>query len=87
MKIEEAKNYIKMIIKRKEIPDSAKALGYVYASEAIETVLAELDKKNRIIDKMAEKLVQSTEWYYSEFDNYTKEQFIDYFEKKVSDKQ
>ena len=42
---------------------------------------AELEKKDKIIDKMAEKLVKDTEWFYSEFDNYTKEDFIEYFTK------
>ena len=80
MKIEEVKNYYLELKPNKEWVESIKADFFF---EFAETVLAELDKKNRIIDKMAEKLVQSTEWYYSEFDNYTKEQFIDYFEKKV----
>jgi len=39
MGLEEAKKYIRMIIRQQEIPDSAKALGYVYASEAIETII------------------------------------------------
>ena len=54
MNIEEAKKYIRMIIRKKEIPDSAKALGYVYAEESIETILSELDKKDKVIDMMAE---------------------------------
>ena len=56
MDIEEAKEYIKMIIRKQEIPDSAKALGYVYATEAIETVLSELEKKDKIINEMATTL-------------------------------
>ena len=34
---------------------------------------------------MTEKLIEDTEWYYSEFDNYTKEQFIDTI-KKIANK-
>lgn len=56
MKLEEAKKYIKMIILRQEIPDSAKALGYVYAEEAIETVLNELENKDAVINEMAKEL-------------------------------
>ena len=52
MKLEEAKKYIKMIILRQEIPDSAKALGYVYAEEAIETVLNELDIKDAKVERL-----------------------------------
>lgn len=52
---------------------------------AIETVLSELKKKDKIIDLMAEELVKAHEWFYSEFDNYTKEDFIKYFEKKTEE--
>lgn len=42
-------------------------------------------KKDKIIDLMAEELVKAHEWFYSEFDNYTKEDFIKYFENKVEE--
>lgn len=42
-------------------------------------------KKDKIIDLMAEELVKAHEWFYSEFDNYTKEDFIKYFERKVEE--
>ena len=45
----------------------------------------ELDKKNKQIDLMADKLVEAHEWFYSEFDNFTKEDFIKYFERKVEE--
>ena len=48
----------------------------------IETVLNLLEKKDKIIDLMAKELVKAHEWFYSEFDNYTKEDFIKYFENK-----
>ena len=54
----------------------------VTASE-IETVLNLLEKKDKEIDLMAKELVKAHEWFYSEFDNYTKEDFIKYFERKV----
>lgn len=43
----------------------------------------ELKKKDRQIDLMAKELVKAHKWFYSEFDNYTKEDFIKYFERKV----
>lgn len=57
---------------------------YCYSHcKAIDTVLNELEKKDKVIDKMAEKLVEAHEWFYSEFDNYTKEDWKEYFYKKV----
>ena len=47
----------------------------------------EIKKKDKIIDLMAEELVKAHEWFYSEFDNYTKEDFIKYFEYKVKEEQ
>lgn len=52
-------------------------------SIAIETVLNLLEKKGKIIDLMAEQLVKAHEWFYSEFDNYTKEDFVKYFNQKI----
>lgn len=61
-------------------------------SQAIETVLnlikeqqEKLEKKDKIIDLMADKLVEAHEWFYSEFDNFTKEDFIKYFERKIEE--
>jgi hypothetical protein len=51
-----------------------------------EEILEELDKKDKIINEMAEMLVEDHEWFYSEFDNYTKQDFIEYFTKKVEGK-
>ena len=50
---------------------------------AIETVLSELEKKEAIIKLMAKKLVEAHGWFYSEFDNFTEKNWIDYFTKKV----
>jgi septal ring factor EnvC (AmiA/AmiB activator) len=36
-----------------------------------------------VINEMAEKLVEAHGWFYSEFDNYTKEDWKEYFSKKV----
>ena len=50
--------------------------------------LVQADKRNiekdKIIEAMAEELVEAHEWFYSEFDNFTKEDFIKYFENKVN---
>lgn len=53
--------------------------------KAIETVLNLLEKKDKIIDLIAKELVKAHEWFYSEFDNYTKEDFIKYFENKAEE--
>ena len=53
--------------------------------KAIETVLSELEKKEAIINEMAKKLVEAHSWFYSEFDNFSKEDFIKYFTNKVTD--
>ena len=45
----------------------------------------EIDKKDKIINLMAERLAEDTEWFYSEFDNYTKQDFIEYFTNKVEE--
>ena len=71
MNIEEAIEYLK---------------NYKYDNEvreAIDIVLNELEKKDKVIDEMAEKLVEAHGWFYSEFDNYTKEDWKEYFYKKV----
>lgn len=53
--------------------------------EAIQIILSELDKKDKIINLMGEMLVKDHEWFYSEFDNYTKQDFIEYFTNKVEE--
>lgn len=61
----------------------------LFVEEGLQTISkyqAELEKKDKIIDLMAERLVEAHEWFYSEFDNYTKEDFIEYFKRKVEDK-
>ena len=54
--------------------------------QAIETVLSELEKKEAIINLMAKQLVEAHGWFYSEFDNFSKEDFIEYFTNEVEDK-
>lgn len=53
--------------------------------EANRQLSVELQKKDKIINLIAKELVKAHEWFYSEFDNYTKEDFIKYFEKKVEE--
>ena len=43
----------------------------------------EQEKKEAIINEMANKLVEAHSWFYSEFDNFSKEDFIKYFTKKA----
>ena len=47
----------------------------------------EINKLKKQIDLMADKLVEAHEWFYSEFDNFTKEDFIEYFETKAKKEQ
>ena len=44
-----------------------------------ERALTDLVKADKQIELMADKLVEAHEWFYSEFDNFTKEDFIKYF--------
>ena len=53
---------------------------------AIKTVLSELEKKEATINLMAKQLVEAHGWFYSEFDNFTEKNWIDYFTKKVKGK-
>lgn len=53
---------------------------------AIYTILNELEKKEAIINEMAKQLVEAHGWFYSEFDNFTEKDWIDYFTKKVEGK-
>lgn len=45
-----------------------------------------IKKKDKIINEMAKKLVEAHGWFYSEFDNFKEEDWIDYFTKKVEGK-
>lgn len=54
--------------------------------ETLFEVLNLLEKKDKIIDLMAEELVKAHGWFYSEFDNFTEKNWIDYFTKKVEGK-
>ena len=46
---------------------------------------AKIEKKDKVIDLMAKELVKAHEWFYSEFDNYTKEGFNVKYSVKVDD--
>ena len=57
-------------------------MSKVYKSyELIKAIADGRDKAYKMIDLMAEELVKAHEWFYSEFDNYTKEDFEKYFER------
>ena len=49
MELEEAKKYIIMILRQKDVPDAVKSQECIYAVEAIETVLQELEQKEKRI--------------------------------------
>lgn len=53
--------------------------------KTLKTVRKERNKQNKIIYKMAERLAEDKEWFYSEFDNYTKQDFIEYFTNKAEE--
>ena len=95
MDIEESKIVLKDFQKGKIEKDKLEhyrgsyKMGYFYTAdiqEAIETVLSELEKKEAIINLMAKQLVEAHGWFYSEFDNFTEKDWIDYFTKKVEGK-
>lgn len=56
------------------------------ALNLIQTQQAELEKKEAIINEMVKQLVEAHGWFYSEFDNFTEKNWIDYFTKKVEGK-
>ena len=45
----------------------------------------DIAKRDKVIDEMAEKLVEAHGWFYSEFDNYSKEDWKEYFYKRVGE--
>lgn len=53
------------------------------AQHVIQKQQNDLEKKDKIINLMAERLEHDTEWFFSEFDDYKKQDFIEYFYKKV----
>lgn len=94
MDIEESKILLKDFQKGKIEKDKLEhyrgsyKMGYFYTvdiQEALETVLSELEKKEAIINLMAKQLVEAHGWFYSEFDNFTEKDWIDYCRKKVTD--
>lgn len=42
----------------------------------------EINKLNNVIDRMAEKIKKDTKWFYSKFDNKSKEEIKEYFMKE-----
>ena len=73
--IEEAKHILVNDHKQRYVDD--------LLEESWKIVLSELEKKEAIINLMAKKLVEAHGWFYSEFDNFTEKDWIDYFTKKV----
>ena len=70
---------------RNRVKEVKKLEKYSTYKKEFSTLNKQLKKKDKMIDLMAEELVKAHEWFYSEFDNYTKEDFIKYFEKKAEE--
>lgn len=79
--LEQLKNDIDTVLNLLEKKD----IDIIETKEANRQLSVELQKKDKIINLIAKELVKAHEWFYSEFDNYTKEDFIKYFEKKVEE--
>lgn len=70
---------------RNRVKEVKKLTRYSLYKKEFATLNKQLEKKNKVIDKMAEKLVEAHGWFYSEFDNYTKEDWKEYFYKRVGE--
>lgn len=68
---------------RNRIKDVKKLQKYGQYKNEFSNLNKKIAKKDKIIDKMAEMLVEDKEWFYSGFDNYTKQDFIKYFTNLV----
>ena len=82
MDIEECKESYKVLKRNKQVVAN---IDKDFFLKFAETVLSELEKKEAIINEIANKLVEAHSWFYSEFDNFSKEDFIKYFTNKVID--
>lgn len=67
----------------KELRESYELKHRQWAYNCLDVIKEELEKKDKVINEMAEKLVEAHGWFYSEFDNYSKEDWKEYFYKKV----
>ena len=67
--------------------EEKKAIEWIKCQKGIyyKTIVDLIEKQDKMINEMAEMLVKDHEWFYSEFDNYTVEDFIEYFSKKVGE--
>lgn len=84
--IETLKNNNKDLLRklRNRVKEVKKLEKYSLYKKEFSRLNKELGKKDMIIDLMAKQLEKDTEWYYSKFDDYTKDDFKKYFEKKVN---
>lgn len=97
-KEQEAIEYLKesVLIYKNTIPKISESIGTVLSmlkekDELYHKALGDLVKADREnirlkkqIDLMADELVEAHKWFYSEFDNFNKEDFIKYFANKVN---
>lgn len=85
--VEEQLNTYKRHLKNYEKDDCLTSVYYELKkyAQSLENLLSRLKTAERMNDVLAEQNVKSCEWYFSEFDNYTKDDFIEWARKKVED--
>lgn len=86
--IDKLRNTNKDLLKklRNRVKEVKKLTRYSLYKKEFARLNKQLEKKDTVIDLMAKKLVEAHGWFYSEFDNYTKEDFKQYFYKKAEEK-
>lgn len=52
---------------------------------AINILIAELEKKEKIINFMTKRIKEDSEWFYSDLDNKSENEIKEYFKKKVEE--
>ena len=85
--IDKLRNTNKDLLKklRNRVKEVKKLTRYSLYKKEFVRLNKQLENKDTVIDLMADKLVEAHGWFYSEFDNYTKEDFKQYFYKKASE--
>ena len=86
--IDKLRNTNKDLLKklRNRVKEVKKLTRYSLYKKEFVRLNKQLENKDTVIDLMANKLVEAHGWFYSEFDNYTKEDFKQYFYKKAEEK-
>ena len=89
MELEEAKKYIIMILRQKDVPDAVKSQECIYAVEAIETVLQALEKLQKHCKEMIKEKQELTSALLDSIPKEKIEDKIEYLEnlRKKAEKQ